>query len=152
MADALAEIHDHGLTLDGVRRGDIGLDASDRAVLLAGGAERSSPAGRQSDLRSLAGIGLELLAESGDVDSSLQQLLETVAFGESADLDAAAFADRLRPTGVDGVLGPGPDQDRGSIRNATVRNPYKGLLPFDLGDADDFFGRKDVIARTRHPN
>ncbi len=146
VADAFTELHDRGLALGGVRRGDIGLDAFGRALLLAGGAKQGDPTGRQSDLRSLAEVGLELLAESGDVDSALQHLLETVAFGEDADLTLAAFADRLRPIGEDGAPGPGPDQGQSFTRDATVRNPYKGLLPFDLGDADDFFGRKDVIA------
>jgi DNA-binding SARP family transcriptional activator/WD40 repeat protein len=31
-----------------------------------------------------------------------------------------------------------------------VRNPYKGLRPFEAGDADDFFGREALVATLQH--
>jgi DNA-binding SARP family transcriptional activator/DNA-binding beta-propeller fold protein YncE len=147
VADALAELHGRGLALGGIQRVDIALDASGNASLLGGAVKGANPNERESDLRSLASIGLELLAESGDVDSALQQLLETVAFGGSVDIGPADLAGRLRPS-AEAPSSNAVQQRRrlASTREAAIRNPYKGLLPFDLGDADDFFGRKDIIA------
>lgn len=147
VASALAEVHDRGMSVGEIRQSDIAFDESGTAVLLGFDANHGRRWTSDADLRSLATLGLELIEESGDTDTGLQLLLEDVRSGESDGLDASGLAKRLRPAGpgqpVDHVrAGQGPSIGR----KRDIRNPYKGLLPFDLADAGDFFGRKDVVA------
>lgn len=44
-----------------------------------------------------------------------------------------------------GVLGPRPLP--ASVDSSQVRNPYKGLRPFEEADAGDFFGRRSLVER-----
>ena len=145
LGSAAAELHRHGLSVGRIGLGDIGLDDSGRAMLL-GFTPDGGAASVDEDLRTLAAIGLDLLDRSPDVDSQLVTLLDRLVSGqpesdgEHPDLDW--FVARMRPIESSAV-----DVGRNTgIRDTGIRNPYKGLMPFDLGDAEDFFGRKDVVA------
>ena len=52
-----------------------------------------------------------------------------------AQMMASAFRGALLPTA-----------SRPAMRSSEVRNPYKGLRPFQESDAADFFGREEVVA------
>jgi basic membrane lipoprotein Med (substrate-binding protein (PBP1-ABC) superfamily)/DNA-binding SARP family transcriptional activator len=68
--------------------------------------------------------------------------------GEELGLDPSSRLRRLQ----EGILLNDPSlglqQDEGArVPSAAIRNPYKGIRPFDEGDAADFFGRQALLHR-----
>ncbi|HSD49318.1 MAG TPA: BTAD domain-containing putative transcriptional regulator, partial [Actinomycetota bacterium] len=64
-----------------------------------------------------------------------------VILAEEAGLDPSPSLRRLQER----ILVHDPALAPPTERPAAVRNPYKGLRPFDEHDADDFFGREELV-------
>ncbi len=128
-ADALAALHGTGIVLGELGADDVLLTDDGRAVLAGLGVIGPSTQSPADDVAALARVGLDLLGEPAEA-TPLASILTAAASGEVSD--AAVLRD---------ALGRGPRPQGGPIRN-----PYKGLAAFDVGDAEDFFGRKDIVA------
>jgi DNA-binding SARP family transcriptional activator len=87
--------------------------------------------GRQADaLQAYSRLRLTLADELGLEPSPDLQQLEDRILSQDPDLTT--------PLALDG-------SDRAAAADPAVRNPYKGLRPFSEADAEDFFGRSDLV-------
>ncbi len=86
----------------------------------------------------------------------LTELVERIGPGEAVDdlVAVAARATAVEPArrypdagALAAALGSTRTHTRGGTGQAAVRNPYKGLRPFAEVDADDFFGRGELVER-----
>lgn len=98
--------------------------------------EFTSGPSRETDLFALGILGRRLLGERAEVEAVLARA--TARNPEDRYDSAEAFLAEL-----DELLEIHIDQ---LAHFPVSRNPYKGLRPFDEGDATDFFGRDDLVA------
>ncbi len=100
-----------------------------------GGSEEGGPGRDGGGATNRGGTSIE---QPGDVARRLVATVEALGHREPGD-------ETSRSIGGDESRGrwswtaddrPAPDPG--------TRNPYKGLRPFDIGDADDFYGRKEI--------
>jgi DNA-binding SARP family transcriptional activator/WD40 repeat protein/class 3 adenylate cyclase/tRNA A-37 threonylcarbamoyl transferase component Bud32 len=91
----------------------------------------------EADVRDLALLARDLLG-SEEIPPALAELMEHVATG-SDSVTAADIATAV------GIRAPSPDE--APEPEIQVRNPYKGLRAFTEADAQDFFGRGELITR-----
>lgn len=132
IGSALAVSHDHGLGHGRVSAGNVLLDdlenpyladlgvatIVDGLVAVAG----QAPPAPSTDVRALRGLAEELAATG--------YILPELADGDSI----ATFLGSLQGISPSASLSP-------------ARNPYKGLAAYDVGDATDFYGRDDLVAK-----
>ena len=144
-ADGNAYLGDFGIAVRGVER-DAGIQ-SESAIHRAPEDRAGAAVDERSDVYSLARVVAGLLTGAGaadpdltTLDGPLRDLLESALAKDPAD----------RPETVDSFVGRLSALNGGMTLTAepvVSRNPYKGLSPFDVDDARDFFGRDQEIRR-----
>lgn len=151
--DGNAYLSDFGIAMSSVTTGRVD-QAIDQATLAAPYAspeqEERATLTSSSDLYSLAVVVAQALAGSGgsvaDVSDQLPPELASVldratqrqAINRFASV--AEFAAAL-------AAAAGSAEDQLDASGGPTRNPYKGLMAFGRSDAEDFFGREDLIMR-----
>lgn len=115
---------------------------------------RGKPTTPSADIFSLALVAYEMLVPGviGDASSLTGEIPPLTGVPRDvADLIAGALSpDPLRrpdsPLQVARGLSVAADRGKVDLVGFQPRNPFKGLEPFDEGDAADYFGREDVVA------
>ncbi len=159
LASALDHAHSHGIAHGDLKPANVLLDGAGNAYLSDFGI--AARLINSEILRSVSSASQYRAPEepvTGPTPAADRYALGTLArqlLGQSPDLEpvlaratAANPADRYESAvafvrEVESTMGG----DATEVEEATVsRNPYKGLRPFDEGDAADFYGRNDLVS------